>query len=261
MVVRGGSWRAQRFPAIVGLLKHPSKGYLLFDTGYAKHFLAATQPLPERCYRWLTPMHLCDKQQLITQLACRGIAPEDIKYLFISHFHADHIAGLLDFPSARYVCSRTALTAFTGMSRIAALLKGYLPALLPKDFDQRVIFIEDLPPVDLGASLAPFQRGYDVFGDGAYLAVSLPGHAHGHYGLLLAHQRNTAFLVGDAAWTRTAFTESRAPHWLAGLILSDKTQYLQTLSELAQLYGANRELHIIPAHCQQSYDAFLAQTD
>jgi hypothetical protein len=133
VVIRGGSWRAQQFPAIVALLKHPSQGYMLFDTGYAKHFIQATTPFPQRLYRWVTPMHLCDKENLLHQLAQRGIAPEDIKHIFISHFHADHIAGLLDFPQARYICSKVALQSVmqrSGIRGLCPLISLLVSALL-----------------------------------------------------------------------------------------------------------------------------------
>lgn len=257
IVTRGGSWRAQQFPAIVALLKHPQQGYILFDTGYAKHFIQATAPFPQRLYRWVTPMHLCDKENLLQQLAQRGIAPDDIKHIFISHFHADHIAGLLDFPRARYICSRVALQSILQRSGIRGLLKGYLPALLPTDFSERVSFIEDCLARPLAADLAPFGAGYDVFGDGAYIAVELPGHAYGHYGLLCNQLQSTFFLIGDACWTQQALIAATKPHPLASIILSDKTQYYATIDKLAQLYGVNQQLRIIPAHCQSSYDQFL----
>jgi len=257
VVTRGGSWRAQQFPAIVGLLKHPTQGYMLFDTGYAKRFKLATQPFPERFYRWVTPMHLCDKENLLAQLAVRGIAAEDIKHIFISHFHADHIAGLLDFPSARYICSRVGLQSILQRPGFRGLMKGYLPVLLPEDFQSRVDFIEDCPRRALGSELAPFTAAYDMLGDGAYLAVDLPGHAFGHFGLLSAQHKESLFLIGDACWTEQGLMQATKPHPIASLILSDKQRYYETIDKLAQLYGANQTMQIIPAHCQQSYDRFI----
>jgi hypothetical protein len=58
MVLRGASWKPAVFPALVALLEHPTKGLALFDTGYTARFTEATRTMPNRIYRWLTPMTL-----------------------------------------------------------------------------------------------------------------------------------------------------------------------------------------------------------
>lgn len=255
MVMRGHSWKSMQFPAYVGLIKHPKLGYVLFDTGYAKRFIEATQPFPERLYRCLTPMHLCDKEQLITQLLQRGIAAEEINTIFISHFHADHIAGLMDFPQARFICSRTALNAIDQSRRVKGLLKGYLPKLLPSGFTQRCHFIEDSPTLNLSYRYAPFHLGYDIFNDGSMLAISLPGHAAGHFGLLLEHMQQTAFLIGDACWTQEAYTQGARPNTLAHIIMDNGDAYLNTLDKLSHLYSRNKGIVLIPSHCKKTIEA------
>ena len=189
MVMKGHPWKPMLFPAIVGLLRHPSRGPVLFDTGYAHRFLDETRQFPNRLYRMLTPMHLDHEESLLQQLQLRGIGAEDIRYIFISHFHADHVSGLKDFPSATFLCSRAGLEAITSMGPVRGLMKGYLKNLLPADFAARVRFIEDCEEIPLDPALAPFARGHDLFGDGGYFAVSLPGHAHGHMGLLAEADR------------------------------------------------------------------------
>src|SRR6188768_3905617 len=55
---QGAPLRACEFPALVFALRHPREGVVLFDTGYSRHFFRATDALPERLYRWVTPVHL-----------------------------------------------------------------------------------------------------------------------------------------------------------------------------------------------------------
>ncbi|WP_370979410.1 MBL fold metallo-hydrolase [Agaribacterium sp. ZY112] len=251
IVTRGASLRSQKFPAIVALLKHPTKGYMLFDTGYAKRFMSATQPFPQRLYRWCTPMHLCESENLHAQLHQRGIAAEDIRYIFISHFHADHIAGLKDFPAATFICSEEALSSIQRLGRFRGLIKGYLPSLLPEDICQRLVLIEQCKPCLLHTRFSPFKYAYDLFADGALLAVALPGHAYGHFGLL--HIDQGTFLVGDACWTNQALTSASRPHPIAHLLLSDTKQYYQTIDKLSQLYKKNTDVSIVPAHCHDTY--------
>jgi len=256
VVIRGGSIRAQKFPAIVALFKHPTQGYMLFDTGYAKRFLNATHGFPERLYRWCTPMHLSEQEDLLVQLSSRGIAPEDIRYIFISHFHADHIAGLADFPAATFICSQAGLNSIRTLKGFRGLIKGYLPSLVPEEFQQRVKFIEDCSQHVLEARFAPFKYAYDLFNDGSFMAIELPGHAYGHFGLL--NTDDSVFLIGDACWTEQALTADSKPHPITYLLLSDKTKYYATIDQLSQLYKNNRSIQIVPAHCHVSYTRFIA---
>lgn len=260
IVTRGGSWKAQQFPAVVGLLTHPTQGHLLFDTGYASHFLHATQPFPQRFYRWLTPMHLPPVETLHQQLRARNIDPHDIRGIVISHFHADHIAGLHDFPHARFYCSKDAFHAFTRRKGMAALLKGELAALIPSDFARRAIFFEDCPKVTLPKHYAPFQHAFDLFNDGSSYIIPLPGHAAGHVGLLIPNPHRSPekslFLVADACWTHSAMEKNKTPHPIAHLILDDKHAYYDTISRLAQLHHHNGQIQIIPSHCQTSFERF-----
>jgi len=134
MVFRNCSLKKMKFPAYIGLLKHPTKGLILFDTGYAKRFVDETKTFPEIAYRLATPMKLSCKEDLIQQLNMKGISQSDIKCVFISHFHADHISGLLDFPNAEYICSQIAYQEIMRLGRFRGVLKGYLKKLVPTDF-------------------------------------------------------------------------------------------------------------------------------
>ena len=252
--MRGHRWHSMKFPAIVALIKHPTRGYILFDTGYAKRFITETDNFPERMYRLLTPMHLCDKEQLLEQLRERNISADDINYVFISHFHADHIAGLLDFPEALYICSRRGLSSFEQRSRFMGLIKGYLKNLLPDDFRSRVTFIEDKPLLKLERAYYPYKKAYDIFSDGALMAIEMPGHAYGHFGLLYNQGDRVNFLVGDACWTEEAFKLGLRPNPLAHLIMSNAVQYHTTLDKLSKLYGHNQKILIIPSHCQKTFE-------
>lgn len=258
--MKGHSWRTMKFPAIVAVMKHPRLGNVLFDTGYAKRFLEETENFPNRFYRMLTPMHLCDKENLINQLNADNLAKDDINYIFISHFHADHISGLLDFPKAQFICSKQAFDSFNNRSGIGALMKGYIKALLPADFLHRVTFIEDSPSVNLPKSLYPFQFGYDIFADGSYIAIELPGHAYGHFGLLVNQNDTVNFLIGDACWTKEAYQFGIRPNILTSIIMSDGDKYRETLDNLSTLYGRNMKIRIIPSHCQKTFEAITRCT-
>ena len=253
----GGGLRIITFPSICALIVHPRAGALLYDTGYADHFLDATAALPERAYRWLTPVTLPAQERLSVQLARHGVAPQDIRWCVLSHFHADHIAGARDLPAARFIASRQDVADLRSRSRLGGLLKGLLPMLLPPDFDARLQYAEALPRRPPATGWESLGDGFDLFGDDSVLAVRLPGHAPGHLGLLLRDQQDRRVLLcADAAWSRRAWQEQRPPSLLARPLLHDWQAYRRTLQTLQQLAARHAELLILPSHCQASLDDY-----
>ena len=103
MAIGGGRWQGVEFPSLCALIGHPERGWMLYDTGYSEHFLAATETFPERFYRLLTPVELRSTECLVAQLQSLGIEAADIREVLISHFHGDHVAGLRDFPQCGFV--------------------------------------------------------------------------------------------------------------------------------------------------------------
>ncbi len=259
MARRGAGFCSTEFPALAGLILHPSEGPILFDTGYDPAFFAATQTMPERLYRWATPVTLKDGHAAADQLARFGLAPEDIRAVVISHFHGDHIAGLHAFPKARVFCSRLGADELKRSSRFARVRRGVLSALAPADIHTTATFFEDLAPCPLGADMAPFEAGADLFGDASLIAVRLPGHCVGHWGLLLKDQAGRkTFLIGDAAWSSRAVRDNIPPPRLTTALLGDTETYRNTLRDLHRLRKRNSEILLAPSHCPEI--AAMAET-
>ncbi|MBC8141456.1 MAG: MBL fold metallo-hydrolase, partial [Armatimonadetes bacterium] len=166
--------------ATCALLHHTEKGWLLFDTGYAPRVVEATHDFPYSLYAMATPLHIRPERAAVNQLPRLGLSPADIQTIVVSHFHADHIGGLLDFPEAVLVCSRDAYAAVAGLTGLAAVRRAFLPALMPPDFVERAVWTETLS----ATTGKPEHR--DLFGDGSCVLVPLPGHAAGQIGLLAA---------------------------------------------------------------------------
>lgn len=252
MTRRGAPLASMRYPALAFLLQHPRQGNILFDTGYSEHFLDVTRHLPERLYRSVTPVHLGTEEPLRVQLARDGLAADAIGRVVISHLHGDHIGGLRDFPTAALTCSRAAWDDMHARSRLGALRRGLLPRLLPEDFLDRVNWIEDAPRHDLPGALADFGSGHDLLGDGSLLAIPLPGHAAGHYGLLLTDPAGiSTFLVADAAWSSQAIREGVPPPRSVTALLGDTQAYRDTLQRLHALTHAAPAIRILPSHCNE----------
>lgn len=247
-----------QFPAHFSLIHHHKEGYILVDTGYSDHFHDAAKNFPYSLYAKITPIQFKPGDSAVEQLAALGIHSSDVKYIFITHFHADHISGLLDFPNAKFICSRKAYGDVQDKKGIAALLKGFLPDLLPEDFAERVLFLEDgkiASQEDLfpeAASLEILNSPiYDVFGDGSIFSVDLSGHAHGQMGLLFKQNDKVIFLVADAAWDSSAVRNLEMPSKITKLIIHDYEVFRTTLTQLHHFYKKHPHVAMIPSHCRE----------
>lgn len=252
VVIRGGKWSNTVFPAVFALILHPEHGAILYDTGYSERFFAETRNFPSRLYALTTPVYVKPEETAVVQLEKFGMAPESVKYIIVSHFHADHVGGLLDFPNAQFICFASAYNAVKNLRHIAAVKAGFLPGLVPNDFAQRAIYVEEEKIISLPDNYGTFNSGFDIFGDGSLVAVELPGHVTGQLGLFFTDIENqNYFLIADACWLSRAYQEFVQPHPIANLIFTSKRQYVDTLQRIHQLHKLNPDLKIIPTHCPE----------
>jgi glyoxylase-like metal-dependent hydrolase (beta-lactamase superfamily II) len=243
MTLQTGQFKSVEYPALCALINHPTHGYILFDTGYSERFTELTSEFPASLYRRLTPMTLV--QSLKSQLIEMNIQPSEIRYIIISHFHADHVGGLKDFPQAQFIAHPDAIHAIKQQTGFKALMHGFLPELLPNDFDERLFPLSS--PSALPAHLAPFTQGFDLFSDNTCYAISLPGHSPGQIGLYFQSTRDT-FLIADSCWHEETIKSLVYPSNLTYLLHHNKKTYQKTIQNLHVLYLNNKNIDLIPSH-------------
>lgn len=250
-----GSLKSVKFPAAVVLIKHQTKGYILFDTGYAQRFMTETEKFPYSIYRKLTPVFFTEEQAIVHQLAKDGIKAEEITTIILSHFHGDHTAGLKDFPHAEIVTFRKGYEDVQYNSKFRALTKGCLLDLLPADFNSRSRFIDDERPVEL-SNRGDFHEGYTVFTDDeTIVAVDLTGHAIGQFGVFITVKSGKVlFLCADAVWSSIAYEKLVYPHLIANLLIADKRAYVHHIQRLHSLMHTHPGIEILPTHCQVTWN-------
>lgn len=246
LIATGTGWRDVRCHAPAFLLRHPTRGALLFDTGYAPRIVDAFAQWPERIYRYATPTTLATP--VAEQLVAFQLDAAEIAMVIVSHLHADHVAGLRDFPAARFVVARAALDLQRTAHGIGAVRRGILQALFPDDFERRAQVVEAFD----GPAIPVIGATHDLFDDGSVLLVPLPGHARGQMGALVQTTRGAVLLCADGAWTSQAYRELRSPHWITGAMQDDMTALRSTLRLLFEFARARPKVAILPTHCPET---------
>lgn len=254
---RRGSWRTVRFPALAVLLRHATRGVVLYDTGYAPRYFDVLRRWPYRVLGPLLGARLSPAEALPARMFARcGVRPAGVQTLIVSHFHLDHIAGLRDFPAAEVVCTRAALGSVQGLrGGWEAARRVFHPALLPPDFAARV---RPLPEEDARPAEG-FAQTWDLFGDGSLRAVALPGHAAGQAGLRFRCRGEEYFLVADACWHEGVLHDRPGnSSWAERLFSSDPVSGDETRRQLGSFVRAHPAVHVIPSHCPRAVARHLA---
>ncbi|PLS19244.1 MBL fold metallo-hydrolase [Bacillus sp. M6-12] len=246
-----GRMKNIRFPASFLLIKHPTKGVILFDTGYSQHVMEAMKAFPFQIYAKTTPIYLKQGESAKEQLESMGISAEEVKYVILSHFHVDHMGGLLDFPHAKFICSREEYREVKDKKGFSALQSAFIPSLLPKDFAQRSLYLEEAPIVKTPIIHDIYPKAYDLLGDGSILGISLPGHTSHQFGILLNYKEQPYFFVSDACWLSETYQKLVFPSKVAKLIMKKHRDYYENIQKLHKVYTLHPNVRIIPCHDEE----------
>ncbi|MES2319467.1 MAG: MBL fold metallo-hydrolase [Pseudomonadota bacterium] len=238
MVLKGSGLQSLCFPSRAYLIE-TAHGLYLWDTGYAQRFAEATGKGVFRLYAWVTPVQFEQAESLHGQLRAYGVDPKDIHTLLLSHFHADHVAGMRDFPDARLMCSQPGWEAVRRLSGFGAVRQGFVPELMPADIEARLGFVESAPLAALPAELAPFTQGRALAG-GEIIVVDLPGHAPGHIGAFIHTDQGWVLLASDSAWVAQSYQQLRGPSELSFILQHNRASYYDTLRKLHALHQSGK---------------------
>lgn len=113
--------------------------------------------------------------RLLTNLSAAGVTPADIDYLYLTHFHGDHIGGMMKgdtvvFPKAEVYASRQEYDAWMQMPdekkmQVAATMEAY------KDRLHLVAYGDTLPCGVVALDCAGHTPGHTAYRAGRFLIV------------------------------------------------------------------------------------------
>ena len=160
------------------------------------------------------------KVTILDQLAQLKLKPEQIKYLGISHYHADHTGQAPSFPAATLLIGKGDWDVITDAkpnpSAPAAPFAAWITGggkVEPQATDKK-----------------------DVFGDGSVVMLSTPGHTPGHHSLLVKlKEMGNVLITGDLAHFHENYDGNGVP--------SFNTNRADTLASLDRFKSIAKNLH------------------
>ena len=190
------------------LIKH-GNDYMLWDTG---HSMSAGAPAP--------------KVSIVDQLAQLNLKPEQIKFIGISHFHADHTGQLPSFPGAMVMIGKGDWDGITATPPMPGANAGAFAHWKTG-----------------GGKLEALTGDKDVFGDGTVIILRTPGHTPGHDSVLVRLKEAGNFLMlGDLAHFHENYESNGVPAFNHSR--SDTVASLERIKKIA----ANLKATVIIQH-------------
>jgi N-acyl homoserine lactone hydrolase len=245
-----------KVPIVAFLVEHPTAGPVLVDTGF--HSVIAegtpsTQASSARNrnlgpIRWLVGrnIEMRAEQTAAAQLRARGINPQEIGLIVMTHLHFDHASALAEFPAATVLVSAPEWRAARARG---AALQGYSAPQIDKHLTYRTVDFHGSGAHPHG----PFERAVDLFGDGAITLLDTPGHSAGHLSVLARLREREALIAGDAIYTIATLREGKRP-WHS----QNRAAFERSLRMLQAYDREHQDALIVPGH-DEAYWETLAE--
>ena len=200
------------------LIKHGNE-YLLWDTGHA-----------------MTTPNVAPKVSLVDLLAQIAIRPEQIKYVGISHYHADHTGQVASFPKATLLIGSKEWEAISSPKPAEGVNFKPFESWIKGD-----------------SKVEPLALDKDVFGDGTVIVLRTPGHTPGHQSLFVKlPQTGNVVLSGDAVHFRENYDADGVPAFNF-----DRAQTVASVERLKKV-AANLKATVIIQHDARDIDKLPA---
>jgi N-acyl homoserine lactone hydrolase len=195
------------------LIKHGDE-YMLWDTGHAT-----------------TAPNVAPKVSLVDYLAKIDVKPEQIKFVGISHYHADHTGQIASFPKATLLIGAKEWDAISAPKPAEGVNFKPFESWIKGD-----------------SKVEPVPTDKDVFGDGSVIVRRTPGHTAGHSSLLVKlGEMGPVILSGDAV-LRENYDSDGVP-WFN----FDRTQTMASIDRIKKI-ASNLKATVIIQHDARDVD-------
>ena len=212
-------------------VQHPVRGLFLVDTGI-EHKLG-TNP-SDSAVSWLvrSAMHL-ERLKVRTDLGTYlAQQKQPVQGVFLTHLHLDHVSGLPDL--------REDVPVYVGRgdAEDRAFINLFARSTINAELDGKGPLREFI-----------FERGtdvLDVFGDGQFWAIAVPGHTKGSIAYVARTPEGPVLMTGDASHTAWGWNNGVEP----GSFSSDKPTSVISLGKLRALSARHPKMKVRLGHQQ-----------
>jgi N-acyl homoserine lactone hydrolase len=216
-------------------VSHPKAGLYLVDTGVEKAMRDA--PSESALGTGLVAGEMHAEKIKVLQDTAGWIAAQKVAVsgVFLTHLHVDHVTGLRDVPASAVVYTGP------GDAQSKGFLHLFTKAIINASLEGKGPIQEwKLEPDPSGS----FEGIADVFGDGSFWAISVPGHTPGSTAYLARTPKGPVLLTGDASHTVWGWDNEVEP----GSFSDDRPKSAESLHRLKNFANKHPTLEVRVGH-------------
>lgn len=132
------------------------------------------------------------------QLAAMGIRDTDLDTILISHLDCDHVSGLKSVSGAKKILVSNEEIAFASKKTPVNMIR----------YHSVWWDCTGLEGFDWNGTEGPANKSFDVFGDGSFVMVNIPGHSDGQCALKITDEEGKfVLLFSDGGYARRSWEE------------------------------------------------------
>ena len=213
-------------------VRHPELGTFIVDTGIER----ALRDAPDRAaIRGLVASAMRTERMRAKTPLGDWVQREKLAGVFLTHMHPDHVSGMPDVPrgTAIYVgpaeSRERALRNLVLQRTMNRLLEGHAPLSV----------LQFRPDPD-----GRFRGVIDVFGDGSFWAIHVPGHTRGSLAYVARTASGPVLLVGDTSHTAWGWLNGVEP----GSFTADRAANAVALEKLRALAAEHPAMSVRLGH-------------
>lgn len=202
----------------VHVVRHPKRGVFVIDSGVPRGWRRGAK---DNVTGLVAGPFVANVEPAVPLADIVGKEP--LAGVFFTHLHIDHVLGLPDVPKG------TPLFAGPGEKEAHGI--GGL------------VFSRAIDDLLQGHDLRTVKYG-DVFGDGSFFAIHVPGHTEGSTAYLARTTKGSILFVGDCSHTIWGWENDVTP----GLFTDDHAANKKSLAALKKLAAAHPSMRVVVGH-------------
>lgn len=213
---------------------HPTKGLFIVDTGVDRAL--RDDPSHAGLSGMAANAFGVDRMKVKLPLGeYLAKAGKPLAGVFLTHMHADHVAGMLDVPAG------TPIYVGPHEASFRAFMNVFTQSLTNKLFAKQgpIHELEFAPDAD-----QRFEGVVDVFGDGSFWALYVPGHTPGSLAFVARTTAGSVLMTGDTCHTVWGWKNDVEP----GSFTADRPKNIESLARLRRLAAEHPSVSVRLGH-------------